>query len=162
MPCLLQPGLAVMVQIYVNAINTPNVIPNVQSAWDTFVAVKCSDAKQAALVTYDALLTSQLTDELPCSNVMIRMRHSDVFDMCQEQFMAEITGFSTNAVERTLSELKVSDSQTSANEFCDQHFGCCSHCCRRKRRKAKSKTSVRPCVLLRTLGLETTPIEIRT
>jgi len=108
---LLQLGLAVMVQLYVDAINTPNAIPNVQSAWDTFVAVKCSDAKQAALVTYDALLTSQLTDELPCSNVMIRMRHGDAYDKCHEQFMAEMAGLSTNAIERTLSELKVGDSQ---------------------------------------------------
>ena len=106
-----------MVQLYVDAINTPNVIPNVQSAWDTFVTVKCSDAKQAALVTYDSLLKSQLTDALPCSNVMIRMRHSDAFNMCQEQFMAEMAGISTNTIERTVSELKVSDSQTlSANE----------------------------------------------
>lgn len=146
-----------MVQLYVDAINRPNVIPNVQSAWDTFVAVKCSDAKQAALVTYDALLTSQLTDELPCSNVRIRMRHSDAFDVCQEQFMAEMAGISTNTVERTVGELKVSDSQRlSANEYCDQHSGCCSHCCSRKR-KAKSNTSIRPCVLLRKLELAYLP-----
>lgn len=96
-----------MVQLYVDAINTPDAIPNVQSAWDTFVAVKCSDAKQAALVTYDAILTSQLADKLPCSNVMIRMSHSAAFDMCQEQLMAEIAGISTNTVERAASELKV-------------------------------------------------------
>jgi len=117
-----------MVQLYVDAINRPNVIPNVQSAWDTFVAVKCSDAKQAALVTYDALLTSQLTDELPCSNVRIRMRHSDAFDVCQEQFMAEMAGISTNTVERTVGELKESvvsklkswltDNETKTRQSC--------------------------------------------
>lgn len=115
--CSLHVGLTALVQLYIDAINTPNVIPNVQSAWDTFVEVKCLDAKQAALVTYDALLTPQLNDELPCSNVKIRMLHSNAFDMSQEQFMAEMTGFSTNTVERTASELKVSDSQTlSAKE----------------------------------------------
>jgi len=102
--------LAVLVQLYVDAINTPDVIPNVQGAWDTFVALKCSDAKRAALKTYDALLTLQLSDELPCSNTMIRMRHSAAFDMCQEQFMDEMAGISTNTVERTVSDLKVSDS----------------------------------------------------
>ena len=36
------PGLAALVELYVQAINTPGVIPNVQSAWDTFVTDKCS------------------------------------------------------------------------------------------------------------------------
>ncbi|XP_068715181.1 guanylate-binding protein 6-like isoform X2 [Montipora foliosa] len=126
-------GLAVLVQLYVHAINTPNVIPNVQSAWDTFVTVKCSDAKQAALVTYDSLLASQLTDELPCSNDMIRMRHSDAFDMCQKQFMAEMAGISTNTVERTVNELKESvlsklkswltDNETKTRQYCKDLLG---------------------------------------
>ncbi|KAJ7380884.1 hypothetical protein OS493_004467 [Desmophyllum pertusum] len=34
-------GLAALVQLYVEAINTPGVIPNVQTAWETFVVTKC-------------------------------------------------------------------------------------------------------------------------
>ena len=36
------PGLAALVEFYVQAVNTTGVIPNVQSAWDTFVADKCT------------------------------------------------------------------------------------------------------------------------
>ncbi len=96
-----------MVQLYVDAINSPDAIPNVQSAWDAFVAAKCNDAKQAALNTYDVLLTSQLTGELPCSNDVIRMSHSSAFSLCEDQLVAEMAGISTNTVERVASELKV-------------------------------------------------------
>lgn len=78
-----------------------------QRAWDTFVAVKCYDAKQAALKTYDVLLTSQLTDEMPCSNDVIRMSHRSAFSLCEDQLVAEMAGISTNTVERVSSELKV-------------------------------------------------------
>lgn len=33
-----------MVQLYVDAINAPDAIPNVQSAWETFVEGKCAEA----------------------------------------------------------------------------------------------------------------------
>ena len=100
-------GLAALVLLYVDAINSPDAIPNVQSAWDSFVETKCSDAKRAALMTYDALLTSQLTGELPCDNDVIRMSHSTAFNMCEDQLMAEMAGISTSKVERVVTELKV-------------------------------------------------------
>lgn len=96
-----------MVQVYVDAINSPDAIPNVQCAWDQFVAAKCSDSKQAALLTYDAIITSQITGELPCDNDVIRMSHNAAFDLCEDQLMAEMAGISTNTVERVTSELKV-------------------------------------------------------
>ena len=86
-----------------------------QSAWDAFVAAKCFDAKQAALMTYDELLTSQLTGELPCSNDVIRRSHSAAFGVCEDQFMAEMAGISTNTVERVASELKVISFNTNVN-----------------------------------------------
>ena len=46
------PGLAALVQFYVQAINSPGVIPNVQNAWEAFVEMKCSDAIKGALENY--------------------------------------------------------------------------------------------------------------
>ena len=96
-----------MVQLYTEAINTPGCIPNVQGAWDTFVNTKCYEAKQAAVLTYDALLTSQLSDVLPCDSDMIRVSHSAALDESEDQFMKEIAGFSTDTVELHAKELKV-------------------------------------------------------
>lgn len=81
-----------MVRLYVEAINTPDAIPNVQRAWDTFVSAKCADVKQAALQTYDALMTSQLCDVLPCSNTEIRSSHGAALEACEAPFMIELAG----------------------------------------------------------------------
>ena len=96
-----------MVNYYVKAINTPEAIPNVQRAWDHFVTIKCSDAIKNALVTYDALLKSQISGELPCDSIIIRMSHDVAFQESENQFMAEIAGISTNTVEMKMRELKV-------------------------------------------------------
>jgi len=96
-----------LVRLYVEAINTPDAIPNVQSAWDTFVLAKCVDVKQAALQTYDALMTSQLSGLLPCSNTEIRMSHNAALEACEAQLIMELAGISTNTIEMTSSELKV-------------------------------------------------------
>ena len=96
-----------MVRLYVEAINTSDAIPNVQRAWDTFVLAKCDDAKQAALLTYDALMTSQLSGVLPCSTTEIRMSHNAALEECEGQFIMELAGISTNTVEMASRELKV-------------------------------------------------------
>ena len=100
-------GLAALVNYYVKAINTPEAIPNVQSACDHFVTIKCSDAIKNALATYDALLKSQLSGELPCDSIIIHMSHDVAFQESENQFMAEIAGISTNTVEMKMRELKV-------------------------------------------------------
>ena len=99
-----------MVRLYVEAISTPDAIPNVQRAWDTFVSAKCADVKQTALQTYDALMTSQLCDVLPCSNTEIRSSHGASLEACEAQFMIELAGISTNTVEMASRELKVRQS----------------------------------------------------
>lgn len=100
-------GLAALVRLYVEAINTPDAIPNVQRAWDTFVLAKCVDVKQAALQTYDALITSQLSGVLPCSNAEIRISHNAALEACEAQLIMELAGISTNTVEMASRELKV-------------------------------------------------------
>ena len=93
--------------LYVEAINTPDAIPNVQRAWDTFVSAKCFDVKQAALQTYDELMTSQLSDVLPCSNTKIRTSHDAALKECESQFIMELSGISTDSIEMASRELKV-------------------------------------------------------
>ena len=97
-----------MVQLYVEAVNSPGAIPNVQRAWDTFVATKCSEAKEIALGLYDVLLTSQLSRELPCDSNKIRFSHNVALQESEEQFMVEVAGICTDTVETYMIELKVS------------------------------------------------------
>ena len=96
-----------MVRLYVEAINTPDAIPNVQSAWDSFVLAKCVDVKQAALQTYDALMTSQLSGILPCRNTELRISHNASLEACEAQLIMGLAGISTNTVEMASRELKV-------------------------------------------------------
>ncbi|XP_068717238.1 guanylate-binding protein 7-like [Montipora capricornis] len=101
-------GLAALVSLYVEAINTPGAIPNVQAAWETFVETKCFEAKRISQETYDGLMTTLLSDKMPCDNDEIRKNHNVALEECQGQFMAKTTGMSTNTTERHLRHLKVS------------------------------------------------------
>ena len=96
-----------MVTLYVDAINTPGTIPNVQVAWDMFVQVKCSDAKKVSQQKYSELMTSLLSEKLPCDNAEIRMCHNYALEETESLFMEETTGISTNTVEKEMRQLKV-------------------------------------------------------
>ena len=89
------------------AINTPGVIPNVQSAWDTFVTDKCSEATQEAMNVYSAVVLSKLSNQLPCDSEEIRKCHETAFDRAVGEFQAETIGISSIATERYLNELAV-------------------------------------------------------
>lgn len=103
-PCT---GLAALVELYVQAINTPGVVPNVQNAWDAFVETKCSAAIKSALDAYEAAMTSQLKNELPCENDRLRKSHGVAFKSSEDYFMAETAGIATNTIEKYLKMLKV-------------------------------------------------------
>ena len=84
------------------AINTPGVIPNVQSTWETFVGTKCSEASQAALNFYDTTMTSGLSGQLPCDNDKIRQIHGNALERGAPQMEGETVGISAITVpERT-------------------------------------------------------------
>ena len=96
-----------MVELYVHAINTPGVIPNVQNAWDSFVETKCDAAIKDALDAYEDAMTSQLKDELPCDNDQLRRSHEMALENSESHFMADTAGISTNTIEKYLKKLKV-------------------------------------------------------
>lgn len=91
------------------SINTPGVIPNVQSAWETFVLTKCSEATQAALSVYDATMTAGLSGQLPCDNGVIRHYHEQALEKGVAQLESETAGMSTVTTEKYLRELTVRD-----------------------------------------------------
>lgn len=104
-------GLAVLVQLYVQAINMPGMVPNVQNAWDQFVEVKCSDAMKDALNAYDTTMSLQLKDKLPCDNDRLRNGHGMALENSEAHFMADTAGISTNTIETFLKNLKESLSE---------------------------------------------------
>ena len=96
-----------MVTLYVDSINTPGTIPNVQCAWDTFVQTKCLDSRQVSQEKYGELMKSLLSGKLPCDNDELRKCHNTALEESEALFMVETTGISTNTVERHMRELKV-------------------------------------------------------
>ena len=100
-------GLAVLVELYVEAINCPGAIPNVQNTWDIFVEKKSVDTIKAALENYENEMASRLQDKLPCGNDELRNGHQVALETSQRYFMDETAGISTKTTERYLNELKV-------------------------------------------------------
>ncbi|KAM7440027.1 hypothetical protein ABFA07_010670 [Porites harrisoni] len=98
-------GLAALVQLYVEAINTPGAVPSVQSAWDTFVGVKCTEASQAALTIYDSLMNSGLSGRLPCDNDVIRQNHDAALEKGVAHLEDETSGLSAVTTEKVMREL---------------------------------------------------------
>ena len=100
-------GLAAIVQSYVEAINGPGIIPNIQNAWETFVEKKCSEAITAAVKKYEEVMKSNLREERPCDNDELSKFHGTALDKSKGCFMTETVGFSTNSTEKHLNKLKV-------------------------------------------------------
>ncbi|XP_022804568.1 guanylate-binding protein 6-like isoform X2 [Stylophora pistillata] len=83
-------GLAALVELYVQAINTPGMVPNVQNAWDQFLETKCSDAMKYALDAYEATMALQLKDKLPCDNDRLRNNHAMVLENSEAHLKMEM------------------------------------------------------------------------
>ena len=83
------------------------MIPNVQTAWETFVATKCSEAAKTALMAYDKMMTSRLSGQLPCDSKKIRKSHEAALEQGIAQLEAETTGISAVTTEKYLRELTV-------------------------------------------------------
>ena len=99
-----------MVTHYVyRAINTPDVVPNVQVAWDLFVKDKCSDTIKKCQQKYNELMDLKL----PCDNAEIHLCHESAMEETKDLFMAEMSGISTTTVEKQLRELKVTPLSSS-------------------------------------------------
>lgn len=101
-------GLAALVTQYVDAINTPGFVPNVQGAWDLFVETKCFETKKTCERKYCEVLTLLLSEILPCDNDEIRAYHNSALEETEELFLVEMIGISTNTVEKQLRQLKMS------------------------------------------------------
>ncbi|KAK2568392.1 Guanylate-binding protein 7 [Acropora cervicornis] len=99
-------ALASLVNIYVAALNTPGVVPSVQSAWETFVHTKCTEAKCAAVQVYDKAMSTQLDKcQLPCDSDDIRKMQKNAVEESMAVFQAEIVGVSALSSEKYLEEL---------------------------------------------------------
>ena len=99
------PGLAALAQSYVQAICSPEGIPNVQDAWETFVGNKCSEAVKGALENYENVMKSKLKNKLPCGNDELRKVHGTASITSQAYFMAETAEISTSTTETYLKKL---------------------------------------------------------
>ena len=93
--------------MYVEAINSPGVIPNIQNAWQTFVEKKCWEAIKGAVKIYEEVMKSNLEDERPCGNDEFRKFHGTALEKGEGYFMTETVGISTNTTEKFLNKLKV-------------------------------------------------------
>ena len=91
------------------------MIPNVQTAWETFVVSKCSEAANAAQKSYDVIMTSRLAGQLPCDNEEIRNNHDAALKQGIAQLEAETMGISAVTTEKYLRELTVRSDKRHKN-----------------------------------------------
>ena len=104
---ILSSGLAALVSLYVEAINSPGKIPNVQTAWETFVMTKCSEARQASFHLYQETMKAELSGKLPCDNDVIRMKHKTALQKGLALLEEETFGFAATTTEKCLKEMMV-------------------------------------------------------
>ena len=95
-----------MTKLYVDAINDPNSIPNVQTAWETHVQRKCKDAKRKAMQAYDKKIKEQLS-KLPCDGEKILASHESAIRQSMAIFNDETAGISSDHTKRDSDELMV-------------------------------------------------------
>lgn len=97
-----------MVELYTEAINDPNSIPNVETAWETYARRKCSDAKTGALKIYDQHMNHLMYRCLPCDNDKILMNHEDAQRKSMEKFKTETAELISTNIDSEFTELMVS------------------------------------------------------
>ena len=101
-------ALASLVNIYVEALNTPGMVPSVQSAWETFIHKKCTEAKCAAVQVYDKATSTQLDKcQLPCDSDDIRKMQKNAVEESMAVFQAETVGISAINSVKYLEKLMV-------------------------------------------------------
>ena len=96
-----------MVELYTEAINDPNSIPNVETAWETYVKRKCSEAKKGALKIYDQHMTQLMYGRLPCDNGKILKNHEDAQRKSMEAFEKETAELISTNIDSEFTELMV-------------------------------------------------------
>ena len=95
-----------MTKLYVDAINDPRCIPNVQTAWETFVRGKCDEVKKTALSAYDKIMRTSLS-KLPCDEDKILASHESAIDESMTIFREGTFGISTEHTRMDFEELMV-------------------------------------------------------
>lgn len=91
-------ALGALVQLYTEAINDPDAIPNVETAWDTFVRTKCAEAKKGAFKIYDERMTQLMSKRLPCDNGEILKNHATA----QRESMAKFESETAELISKTI------------------------------------------------------------
>jgi hypothetical protein len=100
-------ALAALVQLFVEALNTPGTVPNVQDAWDTFVHNKCTEVVNDVLKKYQEEMTSRVEDKIPCEADVIRSEHNIAMDACLEMLRQQTFTLSSKSVDKYLTVFMV-------------------------------------------------------
>lgn len=101
-------ALAVIVRHYVEALNTPGTVPNIQSAWDVFVTTKCTEAQASTFKFYSEKMTKHFDSKLPGDDDEITHRHDIALQEAQKKFGEKVYGIKATSVEKYLRALMVS------------------------------------------------------
>lgn len=101
-------ALGTLVELYTEAINDPNSIPNVETAWETYVRRKCSEAKKMALKIYDQHMNQLMCRCLPCDNDKILKNHEVAQRKSMEAFETETAELISTNIDSEFTELLVS------------------------------------------------------
>ena len=83
------------------------MIPNVQTAWETFVMTKCSEICQASFRLYKETMTTKLSGKLPCDNDVIRQKHEMALQKGIALLDKETFGIAATTTEKYLKEIVV-------------------------------------------------------
>lgn len=89
--------------------NTPGAVPNVQSAWESFIHTKCSEVKAAAIRLYEGTMKSQLDGALPCDSDEIRRVHQMATEESMKEFQTGTIQISAESCKSYLEELMVNN-----------------------------------------------------
>ncbi len=99
-------ALATLIRLYVEAINDPRRVPNVQTAWETHVQKKCQEAKKHALIAYDKKMKAELS-KLPVDGEKILASHESAIRQSMTIFNEETAGLASDHTKHDSEELMV-------------------------------------------------------
>ena len=92
------------------------MIPNVQTAWETFVMTKCSEVCQASFRLYKETMKAELSGKLPCDNDVIRQKHEMALQKGLAPFDKETFGIAATTTKKYRKEMRVREKKVVFQE----------------------------------------------
>ena len=116
------PALALLLEQYLEAVNTPGTVPCLENTWNTVVEMRCSQVIHSLVKEYECEMEQALHDKLPVEEEATPEEDSDPDQRQQQVFLMEVhSRILQEKEEKLLKEMKYVTPAKNAHNLVQPH-----------------------------------------